>query len=269
MTPITLSFFLIFQRYSSSLSLSPSPSSPSPPLPPLLLIEDMKEGLRGIHLSYLLLHLPLPPLPLLPLPPPPPPPPPFSSFSPFSPLYPFSPLTPLLLTEGIKEGLKADFHQLDITSKSSIEDFVKFMQEKYKKCNILCNNAGIYQKDWTEEAFKKTMATNFIGIHPSHPLSHLICIYLGPVDLTRAMLPLIQAAEKARIINVSSGFGNLSYPSLLSLLFSSFFYFFSYPLVFPLVFLCLFLMYIYTALQFLQGRDHQGHYNRRVGESLI
>eukprot|EP00026_Physarum_polycephalum_P012479 Phypoly_transcript_12792.p1 GENE.Phypoly_transcript_12792~~Phypoly_transcript_12792.p1 ORF type:complete len:252 (+),score=40.99 Phypoly_transcript_12792:316-1071(+) len=99
-----------------------------------------------------------------------------------------------LLAELKKEGFKADFHQLDVTNTDSISNFVQYMQKTYKKCNILCNNAGIFTSGWTAETFNKIMGTNFIG----------------PVKLTQAMLPLLQVEDKGRIINVSSGYGKLS-----------------------------------------------------------
>lgn len=37
------------------------------------------------------------------------------------------------------------------------------MEKTYNKCNILCNNAGVYPDEWNESIFKSTMRTNFIG----------------------------------------------------------------------------------------------------------
>ena len=45
-----------------------------------------------------------------------------------------------------KEGLNPVYHQLDITSRDSIEGLVAFIRDKYGGLDILINNAGIAYK---------------------------------------------------------------------------------------------------------------------------
>ena len=45
-----------------------------------------------------------------------------------------------------KEGLNPVYHQLDITSRDSIEGLVTFIRDKYGGLDILINNAGIAYK---------------------------------------------------------------------------------------------------------------------------
>ena len=65
---------------------------------------------------------------------------------------------------------------------------------------MLINNAGIFQdgnhtlETLPEEVFDRTLQTNFIG----------------PVKLTRALLPLIRKGSDARVINISSGLGAMN-----------------------------------------------------------
>ena len=45
-----------------------------------------------------------------------------------------------------KEGLNPVYHQLDITSRDSIEGLVTFIRHKYGRLDVLINNAGIAYK---------------------------------------------------------------------------------------------------------------------------
>ena len=45
-----------------------------------------------------------------------------------------------------KEGLNPVYHQLDITSRDSIEGLVTFIRDKYGGLDVLINNAGIAYK---------------------------------------------------------------------------------------------------------------------------
>lgn len=99
-----------------------------------------------------------------------------------------------------KEGLEVDFHQCDVTDEKSIEDLKSFIEKKYKKLDILINNAGILidRRNFFEtdpEIFQKTMDTNFFG----------------PLRVCKALVPLMFPHNYGRIVNVSSGLGQLKY----------------------------------------------------------
>ena len=98
------------------------------------------------------------------------------------------------------EGLDAQFIQIDLDAPESAVTAADTILDKFGKLDLLINNAGIAsQGDGPPskvdlEAVRKTMNTNFIGA----------------VGVTQAMLPLLQAAGKAQIINVSSELGCIS-----------------------------------------------------------
>lgn len=47
------------------------------------------------------------------------------------------------LTELSKEGVKnTDYFPLDVTDKKSIQEFTNYIKDKYKKIDVLINNAG-------------------------------------------------------------------------------------------------------------------------------
>ena len=51
----------------------------------------------------------------------------------------------------VSEGLNPSFHQLDITSVSSIEKLQQYLLDKYQGLDVLVNNAGIAYKVGLEQ----------------------------------------------------------------------------------------------------------------------
>lgn len=99
-----------------------------------------------------------------------------------------------------KEGLKVDYHQLEVTDEKSIDEMASFIEKKYGRLDILVNNAGIMSdsgsvfKNNNIENIKQTMETN---------------VY-GPLLIVQKLLPLMKKNNYGRIVNVSSGMGQLS-----------------------------------------------------------
>ena len=98
------------------------------------------------------------------------------------------------------EGLDVHFIHVDLDAPETALAAAEALRDKFGKLDVLINNAGIApQGDGPPskaslDAVKRTMQTNFIGT----------------LAVTQAMLPLLQAAGKAQIINVSSELGCIS-----------------------------------------------------------
>lgn len=100
--------------------------------------------------------------------------------------------------EGIKaEGQSAQFIAMDITSDASVEAAADSIKAQHGRLDVLVNAAGwdIIQPfmDNTKEYWAKIVALNF----------------MGPVQVTRAMLPLLFESSQGRIVNVSSDAGRV------------------------------------------------------------
>lgn len=99
------------------------------------------------------------------------------------------------------EGLNVVFYPLDVVDPDSIERLVDTLKENEKRIDVLVNNAGIYLDegrrilDIEEEVFQKTLAVNL----------------WGPFRLCRAIIPFMQRNQYGRIVNLSSGYGSITY----------------------------------------------------------
>ncbi len=98
------------------------------------------------------------------------------------------------------EGLTVQFVHIDVDAHETTTTAAETIRNQFGKLDLLINNAGINDtgdgppSKVSIDTLKKVMQTN----------------YVGAVAVTQAMLPLLQTAGKAQIINVSSELGSLS-----------------------------------------------------------
>lgn len=79
---------------------------------------------------------------------------------------------------------------VDMASLSSVNQVVEQIKQNYSKIDLLINNAGIFKREKiiTADGFEMTIAVNYISLF----------------SLTTQLLPLLENANEARIINLSS-----------------------------------------------------------------
>jgi len=99
---------------------------------------------------------------------------------------------------------KIEVLELDLMDLESIGAFVKQFEEKYKRLDVLLNNAGIMTTPYfqTKDGFEGQMGTN----------------HLGHFALTAQLMKMIKATPGSRIVNVSSSahrFGKMDFDNLL------------------------------------------------------
>ena len=100
-----------------------------------------------------------------------------------------------------EEKLEAEFQRVDVTSCRSIRSCVAAVAERMGRIDVLVNNAGIMIDprgsrflDSKLDTYRDTLETNLFG----------------PLQLSQAVIPLMKAKNYGRIVNVSSGLGQLS-----------------------------------------------------------
>jgi NAD(P)-dependent dehydrogenase (short-subunit alcohol dehydrogenase family) len=99
------------------------------------------------------------------------------------------------------EGLAVESHELDVTSEMSIKTLAGWLAGTWERCDVLVNNAGILADprgsrvlDSQVKTYRETLETNLIG----------------PLMLIQALVPLMKRHGYGRIVNLSSGQGQLS-----------------------------------------------------------
>jgi NADP-dependent 3-hydroxy acid dehydrogenase YdfG len=97
--------------------------------------------------------------------------------------------------------VKVSRHLVDVADRGAMEQFAQEVSATHGKINLIFNNAGVSVTDTAEhmsyEDFEWLMNINFWGV----------------VHGTKAFLPFLQQAGEAHIINISSIFGILAFPT--------------------------------------------------------
>lgn len=89
---------------------------------------------------------------------------------------------------------------LDITSRISIEAAFSVVSQAVNHLDVLVNNAGILDHD----------EGSVFELHPQRLRRMFETNTIGPLLVSQTFLPLLRKSESGRIVNVSSGAGQLS-----------------------------------------------------------
>jgi NAD(P)-dependent dehydrogenase (short-subunit alcohol dehydrogenase family) len=89
--------------------------------------------------------------------------------------------------------------ELDISSDRSIEAAVEILKQKSDRLDVLINNAGIYPDE----------GVNILSIERKLLDLTFNTNTFGAIRMVQTLLPLLKKSEDARVINVSSGYGEI------------------------------------------------------------
>jgi NAD(P)-dependent dehydrogenase (short-subunit alcohol dehydrogenase family) len=99
-----------------------------------------------------------------------------------------------------REGPNIAAHQLDVNDTKSVRRFVEYVEKHHGAPAILVNNAGVYPEsteakvlDTSTSVWRETFETNLFGA----------------VRMCRDVVPLMKKIRYGRIVNMSSGLGQL------------------------------------------------------------
>jgi NAD(P)-dependent dehydrogenase (short-subunit alcohol dehydrogenase family) len=98
------------------------------------------------------------------------------------------------------QQLAVDFHPLDVTDSASIAALRDFVKDREGRLDVLVNNAGIIAKG-EAPALKVDLATVRATFETNT---------LAPLHLAQVLVPLLRQSPAGRIVNMSSGMGELS-----------------------------------------------------------
>jgi NAD(P)-dependent dehydrogenase (short-subunit alcohol dehydrogenase family) len=99
-----------------------------------------------------------------------------------------------------QDGVEVIFHPLDVTRDDDVAQIKRFIKQQYGRLDILVNNAGIFPDkvtmafDSSVDLLRAAMETNLYG----------------PFRLCQAFIPMMKQNNYGRIVNLSSGMGQLS-----------------------------------------------------------
>jgi NAD(P)-dependent dehydrogenase (short-subunit alcohol dehydrogenase family) len=105
------------------------------------------------------------------------------------------------------EGLDVAFQALDVSLESSVADLGALIHSRFGRVDILVNNAGVYlDSHGTEEAGGASASVFNASLETLTLKTNLY----GPLLLAQELVPLMKQQHYGRIVNLSSGMGQLS-----------------------------------------------------------
>jgi NAD(P)-dependent dehydrogenase (short-subunit alcohol dehydrogenase family) len=96
-------------------------------------------------------------------------------------------------------GAEATFLSLDVSSSDSIRHAASQFRSIADHLDVLINNAGIYPDE----------GVNILTIPRDQMVDTIETNTVGPLEVTQAFVPYLRKAVAPRVINVSSGYGQL------------------------------------------------------------
>ncbi|MEI2783428.1 MAG: SDR family oxidoreductase [Candidatus Competibacter sp.] len=107
----------------------------------------------------------------------------------------------------LAEEMDVVFHALDVSSENSVAELGAFIHSKCGRVDILVNNAGVYlDGHGTEDAGGASVFNASLETLSATLKTNLY----GPLLLAQELVPLMKQQHYGRIVNVSSGMGQLS-----------------------------------------------------------
>jgi NAD(P)-dependent dehydrogenase (short-subunit alcohol dehydrogenase family) len=113
----------------------------------------------------------------------------------------------MALEKLLAEGLDVLFQPLDVTSETSVAELGAFIHSRCGRLDILVNNAGVFlDSHGSEEAGSASVFTASLETLTTTLKTNVY----GPLMLAQELVPLMKHQHYGRIVNLSSGMGQLS-----------------------------------------------------------
>ena len=101
-----------------------------------------------------------------------------------------------------EENLKVDYHELDVTDSGSVQLLDAHIRRDFKRLDALVNNAGVF--------LDRGENSNILNVSRDQLRATMETNVYGPAVLIQKFAPLMGEHKYGRIVNVSSGLGQLS-----------------------------------------------------------
>jgi NAD(P)-dependent dehydrogenase (short-subunit alcohol dehydrogenase family) len=103
------------------------------------------------------------------------------------------------------EQLDVRFHALDVTSERSIAVLARFAEREVGRIDVLVNNAGVMLEGESSRPSPAVLPTDLETFERTYAAN-----LFGPVRLCHAFVPGMRERGFGRVVNVSSGLGQLA-----------------------------------------------------------
>ena len=98
-------------------------------------------------------------------------------------------------------------HTADVTDAGAVAALAARLRREFGRVDILVNNAGVFLE---RKNFAQPQAGSVLVVDAEMVAATYACNALGPLRLIQAIVPLMRENGYGRIVNVSSGMGQLS-----------------------------------------------------------
>ncbi len=98
-------------------------------------------------------------------------------------------------------------HVADVTDASAVAALAARLRREFGRTDILVNNAGVFLEP---HDFALPKAASVFTVDPELVAATYACNALAPLRLIQALVPLLRDSAGGRIVNVSSGMGQLT-----------------------------------------------------------
>ncbi len=97
------------------------------------------------------------------------------------------------------EGGSASTLDIDVSNSDSVKRAASKFGTEFDHLDVLINNAGIYPDS----------GTNILGLSRRQVIDTFQTNTFGPIEITQHFLPYLRKSRNGRVVNVSSGYGQL------------------------------------------------------------
>lgn len=104
------------------------------------------------------------------------------------------------------EALDVGYHPLDVTRTESIQRVAEFLDNAFGRLDVLINNAGIFPEIAFQDPRKQSILSSDLDV----VRDNLETNTLGTLEVTRAVVPLMQRNGYGRVVNLSTGYAQLT-----------------------------------------------------------
>lgn len=112
----------------------------------------------------------------------------------------------LIVEELEKSGLNVIFVKLDVTKTKDLRNVLNTIKENGDVIDVLVNNAGVFLES---DGPKDMSSSSALKVDPVIILKTIETNTIGPLKLAQSIIPIMQGLGRGRIINISSGMGQL------------------------------------------------------------